>query len=127
MTDNLSPLDADRLFFSSLLDANLETLNQLLSNEFILIDILSGSEINKTSLLSVLKSGQVKFDAIELIESHMRIYPATALITGHTKMSGQFGETPFNINSRYTHVFIEQDDQWNMVAAQGTQISPELE
>jgi ketosteroid isomerase-like protein len=37
-------------------------------------------------------------------------------------MSGRFGETPFTVSSRYTHVFVKEQSQWRIVSAQGTQI-----
>jgi len=52
----------------------------------------------------------------------VRVYQTTAVITGRTEMSGQFGETPFATKSRYTHVYVEQQGRWRLVAAQGTKI-----
>jgi len=36
-------------------------------------------------------SGQVKFEAIKPSGSRVRLYPSTAVVTGRTEMSGQFG------------------------------------
>jgi Domain of unknown function (DUF4440) len=86
---------------------------------------MSGSEITKSMFLSVIESGQLQFEAIEPINSRLRLYGTTAVINGQTKMSGQFGEMPFTVSSRYTHVYVEHEGQWRMVAAQGTQIAAE--
>jgi hypothetical protein len=45
MTDQSDPLEADRLFFASLLEVRLDALDQLLSDDFILVDVMSGSEV----------------------------------------------------------------------------------
>jgi len=37
-------------------------------------------------------------------------------------MRGRFGNQAFAARSRYTHVYIEQEGRWRLVAAQGTQI-----
>ena len=123
--DQSDPLAADLSFFTWLLEARLEALNRLLSDDFILIDVMSGSEVTKSMLLSVIQSGQLRFEAIESINSRLRLYGTTAVINGQTQMSGQFGEMPFTVKSRYTHVYVEQQGQWRMVAAQGTQIAAE--
>jgi len=95
----------------------------LLVDDFVLIDVLSGSEITKPMLQAAIGSCQVKFDTIEVVESRMRVYAAnTAVVTGRTEMRGRVGEAAFTASSRYTHVFVAQDGHWALVSAQGTQI-----
>lgn len=121
------PLTAERQFFTSLVEASLEALDRVLADDFILIDVMRGAEVPKSLLLELVGSGQLEFDAIEPADSYVRWYQTTAVITGRTQMSGRFGGTPFTASSRYTHVYVEQQGQWRLVAAQGTQISPEPE
>jgi len=123
MHDKSDPLAAERQFFSSLIDSDVESLDRILGDDFLLIDVMTGSEVKKPDLLAVLRSGQLKFEAIEPVESQVRLYGITAVITGRTQMSGRFGETPFTASSRYTHVFVKDQGQWRLVSAQGTQIS----
>ena len=122
MHDKLNPQAAEQQFFNSLIGGDVGALDRILSDDFLLIDVMTGSEVRKPDLLAVLRSGQLKFEAIEPIESQVRHYGFTAVITGRTEMSGRFGETPFKASSRYTHVFVKDQDQWRLVSAQGTQI-----
>jgi hypothetical protein len=123
MSDVANPREADRQFFTSLIAADVAALGRLLADDFILIDVMSGSEVTKSSLLAVIESGQLRFEAIEPVESLVRLYQTTAVITGRTQMRGRFAEQPFIVSSRYTHVFVEQQGQWRLVTAQGTQVS----
>ncbi len=50
MKDELDPLAAERQFFAALVDANVETLDRVLVDDFILIDVMSGSEISSKPL-----------------------------------------------------------------------------
>jgi Domain of unknown function (DUF4440) len=125
MIDAPDPLTAERQFFTSLVEASVEGLDRVLADDFILIEVWRGSEITKPVLLAAIGSGELKFDAVEPADSHVRVYQGTAVITGRTQMTGRFGETPFTVSSRYTHVFVEQEGRWRMVSAQGTQISPQ--
>ncbi len=100
----------------------MEALDRILGDDFLLIDVMTGSEVKKPDLLAVLRLGQLKFEAIEPVESRVRLYGNTAVITGRTQMTGRFGEMPFTASSRYTHVFIREQSQWRLVTAQGTQI-----
>ena len=116
-------LETDRQFFRALLEANAAKLDGILAEDFILIDALSGSEIPKPALLAAVASFQVKLEAVDVLESRVRLYPGIAVVTGRTKMSGRFGGSPFSVSSRYTHVYIEQLGRWRLLSAQGTPIA----
>ena len=123
----LDPLAVDRQFFTSLIEADFQALDRLLARDFMLIDVMSGSEISKSSLFAVMGSGQVKFEAIEPAENLVRLYQMTAVVTGRTQMKGVLGDTPFSVSSRYTHVYVAQQSEWRLVAAQGTKVLPHPE
>ncbi|MBZ5658740.1 MAG: nuclear transport factor 2 family protein [Acidobacteriia bacterium] len=122
MHDQLDPLAAEQQFFRSLIGGDVGALDRILGDDFLLIDVMTGSEVKKPDLLAVLGSGQLKFEAIQPVESQVRLYGTTAVITGRTQMSGRFGEAVFTASSRYTHVFVKEQSQWRLVSAQGTQI-----
>ena len=73
MTYALNPREADRQFFTSLIEANVEALERLLADDFILIDVMSGSEITKPAFFEVIKSGQIEFESIEPAENRVRM------------------------------------------------------
>ena len=123
MNDESSPVHAERQFFAFLVQADVKRLDRILSEDFLLIDVMTGSEITKSVLLAVLGSGQLKFDGIEQLESRFRTYGKTAVVTGRTQMSGRFDERPFTASSRYTHVYVKDQSHWQLISAQGTQIT----
>src|SRR5258708_30661293 len=123
MHNQSDPLGAEQQFFSSLIGGDVGALDRILGDDFLLIDVMTGSEVKKPDLLAVLGSGQLKFEAFQPVESQVRLYGITAVITGRTEMIGRFGETPFTSSSRYTHVFVKDQSQWRLVSAQGTQIA----
>ena len=86
----MEPLATERQFFSALLEAKLESLDQVLVDDFLLIDV-SGSEISKPALLGAVGSGQLKFEVVvvEVVESRVRLYSGTAVSTNARK-SGPF-------------------------------------
>ena len=123
MNDDLSALQAEQQFFASLIRADVQRLDSILGEDFLLIDVMTGSEITKSSLLAVLGSGQLKFETIHPFEQRIRTCGETAVVTGRTQMSGRFQENPFTASSRYTHVYVKAQFQWKLVSAQGTQIT----
>jgi ketosteroid isomerase-like protein len=125
MQTQTSPLATDRRFFDALIAADLKSLEQILAEDFILIDVMSGSENTRSAMLSAIGERQIKFEAIVPSENRVRTYGNVAVVTGRTQMDGRVGESPFSAKSRYTHVFVEQQGEWRMVAAQGTPIPGE--
>jgi ketosteroid isomerase-like protein len=121
--EDSDPLAVERRFFAALIEGNVKELKRLLDEDFVLIDVMSGSEIGKAALLAAIGLGQLKFEAIEPLEARVRRYGATAIITGRTRMNGRFETTPFEAHSRYTHVFFQEQGRWRLVSAQGTPIT----
>jgi ketosteroid isomerase-like protein len=123
MDTKLDPLVTERAFFSALLSGNIDSLDTILADDFLMVDLLAGSEITKPMLLAAVGSSQVKFEAIDPVESKVRVYSTdTAIVVGRTEMRLRAGESTVSASSRYTHVFVLQDGGWQLASAQGTQI-----
>jgi len=88
----------------------------------VLVDVFKGGEIDKTAFLAVLESGQLQFDTIERPALNIRRYRDAAVVVGETRMAGQFNQAPFEVRSRYTHVYVQSAGFWQLVSAQGTAI-----
>jgi hypothetical protein len=125
MEEAADPLAAERAFFTALAEAGREALDRVLADDFLLIDVMRGAEITKAALLAVLGSGQIRFQVIEPAAQRVRRYQATAVVTGRTRLSGQFGGAPFAALSPYAHGNIEQHGRRRLVAAQGMPIAAE--
>lgn len=123
MKDKSAPLAADRQFFAALIEGDAEALDRILAEDFILIDVMRGDEVEKDSILALVRSGRLTFEGVEHAEPRVRMYGATAVITGRSQLRGVFEQTPFEVQSRYTHVYVEQQARWRLVAAQGTQVA----
>ncbi|WP_329459459.1 nuclear transport factor 2 family protein [Streptomyces sp. NBC_01497] len=115
---------ADRLFFASLVRADGAGLARLLDDRFVLVDVLGGSAIPKPDLLEAVTSGLLGFDTVTADEGEpsVRLFGSTALVVGHTRMTGRFRGGSWTADSRYTHVFVHPADAgpWRLVGAQGT-------
>lgn len=100
-----NPEIAEQEFFKALVEANQETLDGLLADDFVLVDVLTGSEVSKAALLEIVGARGVRFGVIDRINFRVRLYGAVAVITGQTAVSGDFNNQRFEVDSRYTHVF----------------------
>ena len=120
----MNALTTDSDFFAALIQGDTAALDRILADDFVLIGVVDGSEIPKNDLLTAIDLRQVEFESIEPSENRVRVYYTMAVVTGRTDMKGRMGDTPFALSSRYTHVFVEQEGECRLVAAQGTQIPP---
>jgi ketosteroid isomerase-like protein len=125
LNDKPDPIEADRQFFRSLINTDVASLSRILTDDFLLIDVMQGLEVSKPALLGAIELGQLKFESIDPADTRVRFYQTTAVVTGRTLMRGQAGGSPFTLRSRYTHVYVELLGQWRLVSAQGTQIAAE--
>jgi ketosteroid isomerase-like protein len=123
MSNETDALAAETSFFTALLAGDAEKLQHLLTDDFMLIDVMSGSEISKEALVGLVGAKQLVFHKIDHIEAKARLYGDTAVITGRTLMGVSMGEMAGEVKSRYTHVFVKQDGAWHFASAQGTQIA----
>ena len=117
-----NPEVADQEFFNALIEGDRVELDRLLADDFLLIDVLTGSEVSKADLLEAVVAAALRFEEIDRIDYRVRIYGTVAVTTGQTEIIGDFKGRRFEVASRYTHVFEQQLGDWRMVAAQGTQI-----
>jgi ketosteroid isomerase-like protein len=115
-------LAAERQFFDALIESNGDGLDALLSDDFILVDVMTGSEMARSGLIDVVKSGLLKFDSIAPAEVRVRVHGSTAIVNGRTEMSGHYGPASFTARSRYTHVYLHDGSRWRLTSAQGTPI-----
>jgi ketosteroid isomerase-like protein len=115
-------LAAELQFFTALRHADGKGLGELLTDNFLLIDVMRGAEVSRADLIAAVGSKQLTFDAIEQGETKVRFYQTTAIVTGRTRMSGRFGPTSFTTHSRYTHVYVLERRHWRLASAQGTPI-----
>ena len=114
---------AEERFFDALAAGDVARIEDLLHEDFLIVDLMSGGVADRASFLAALRDRLVAFDRVQLVERAGRRHGDRAVIVGRTEMSGTFGGAPFAAASRYTHVLVRDgDDRWRLVSAQGTQI-----
>jgi ketosteroid isomerase-like protein len=116
---------ADRGFFCALLERDVPALEELLSADFQIVDVASGSLHERGSFLEAIGAGAVTFQQIQTFppERTIRVEGSTAIVTGRTAMCFANAEGELTlVNSRYTHVFRGGAGRWQLASAQGTPI-----
>ncbi len=104
------------------LTGNVAVMDGLLADDYVSISA-SGTLQTKEDTLARLRSGRKHITAIELSDSKVRFYGATALVTSFAHVTGTnaTGETVGNF--RYTHVYVRNaQGQWKMVSSEASKI-----
>jgi ketosteroid isomerase-like protein len=115
---------AEDQFFDALRASDVERLDQLLAQDFLVVDVISGAVIERAAFIAALRDGLLEFQRVHLIERVTREYGDVAIIVGRTDLSGSFDEASFTAASRYTHVLRrDRDGLWRLVSGQGTRIA----
>jgi ketosteroid isomerase-like protein len=110
-------------FFLALLQRDMELLEDVVADDCVLIDVLTGSEVPRAVFVELVGSQKLVFDSIERLDVRARLYGTTAVVTGETQMIGRFDAKPFRVHSRYTHVYAQGTDGFRLVNAQGTPVT----
>ena len=115
----------DAAFFTALLDRDLSALEALLADDFVIVEVGTGSVHPRLAFLEAIRDGAVAFEAIETHpdETQIRHYGNIAVVIGQTTMSFVDAEgSAFRAGSRYTHIFGIDGGRWQLLSAQGTPI-----
>jgi ketosteroid isomerase-like protein len=123
VTGSADVLDAEQRFFAAVLAGDGGALDQVLTRDFVLVDVMTGSEISGSILTELVGSRQLRFESIERLDARVRRYGSAAVVIGQTRMRGRFADQPFGAHSRYTHVYVRRSRGWQLASAQGTPIA----
>jgi ketosteroid isomerase-like protein len=120
-------LATDAAFFAALLAADAHKLEELLADDFLIVDVNQGAVTARAPFIGFVASGAARFEAIDMTPADcvVRIYGEMAIVVGATAMRFKLDDgTSFAARSRYTHVFVRAPSgAWRLVTAQGTPIA----
>ena len=90
-----------------------------LAEDYVAISPL-GQVTTKQEALSARKSGQLRYDTIDVSDMVVRLYGDTAVVTARADVKGhQLGED-FSGPYRYTRVWVRRSGHWQTVSYQAT-------
>ncbi|MEV4110272.1 nuclear transport factor 2 family protein [Nonomuraea sp. NPDC049695] len=127
-TDRATLLKHDQSFFDALVAGDLGVLEELLSDDFILVGLQDGAVADKRIVLDLVASGALAFPRIDSFpdEAIVRVIGNVGIVVGRTgmKVTNPDGTT-YSAGSRYTHVYATgSPGTWRLTSAQGTAIRP---
>lgn len=104
------------------LKGDVATYEKLLADDYISISVL-GKASTKPEIIESIKSGKTKFDAIDVLDSQVRVHGDAAVVIGLANVKGHSGDTDISGQYRSTRVWIKQKGQWKTVSFQATRVA----
>jgi hypothetical protein len=125
MTSTNGPLRRDDAFLHALVIGDSPALDGLLADDFAIVDVLTGADIDKRSLLRVIASGELAFATITPAERRVRLYGGAAVVNGRTQMAGELPVPPSKQRAATRMCSRSRASIGGSWLAQGTQIADE--
>ena len=117
-----TPEHTDDDFFAALLADDTDALDELLAQDFLIVDVVRGGITSRATFIAAIREALAEFSEINVAERSIRSYGDAAVIIGRTRMRGKIADESFVVESRYTHVVVSDGESWRLVSAQGTRI-----
>jgi ketosteroid isomerase-like protein len=118
--DQIKKLETDRA--AAVVQADVATLDKETSDDYSLITV-NGQMSDKAQMLNGFKSGQSKLTKNDLSDLKVRVYGATAVVTGKSDVQGTLGGKDVTGPVMFTRVYVQKGGHWVSVAFQQTRIS----
>ena len=96
--------------------ADTATLDSILADSYV-DSSEQGQRSDKQGIFSVLKSGDLKFESVKVLDMQVHAYGAAAFVTGTGVQSGTFKGEPLSPRLIFTDTFIRQNGKWRAVAS----------
>jgi hypothetical protein len=112
-------LDLERQAREATLKRDSEFSERTLSDDYVAITPL-GQVINKADTIAARRSGQLRYDSIDVSDMVVRLYGNTAVVTARAEVRGKDLGEEFNGPYRYTRVWVKRNGRWQTVSYQAT-------
>ncbi|HKI24995.1 MAG TPA: nuclear transport factor 2 family protein [Candidatus Sulfotelmatobacter sp.] len=112
-------VDMERQAREASLRRDADFSQRTLADDYVAITPL-GQVTTKQDTLSARKSGQLRYESLDVTDMVVRIYGDTAVVTARADVKGhQLGED-FSGPYRYTRVWVRRGGHWQAVSYQAT-------
>jgi ketosteroid isomerase-like protein len=106
-------------WFNALLKEDVTSLDSLLSGD-VTLSFPGGNLMPRMEFLSYFKAGELFYDSAQHVNSMIRVYGETGIVTGQSNLAFRFKGNAGSERLRYTAVYIRKDGRWLLTAWQST-------
>ncbi len=104
------------------LKADTAFLEKTLADDYVGISGMTGGLMTRDQAIQLRKSGDIKYDSIDVGDRKIRIYGNTAVVTSEATVKGTMKGQDISGDYRGTRVWVKQKGTWKAVSFQTTPI-----
>jgi len=93
----------------------LDSLSLLLDKDMLYIHS-NGLIQKREEMIESFKNGSLLLDSVKIMDTSLRMFGTTAIITGKGNFFGSMRGTPFQSNLLYTEVYVNENQHWKLVS-----------
>jgi ketosteroid isomerase-like protein len=122
MSDNGQMIiDLDRKRMNAMAQKDIATLNALLSDDLVYTHSTARLDTKK-SLIEAMESGRTVYTGVEPSDVKAQDLGSAVVLTGSARMHVMSNGKPNSFGVRFTDVYVNNGEQWQMVAWQSTRL-----
>ncbi len=115
-------LEVDTQRADAYVNGDVATLDRILADDCTYVHP-SGKVETKAELLAGFKAQDRKYKSIKRDDVVVRIYGNTAIVTGRNSISAEYQGKNYDVQNRFTRVYVKQTGKWRLVAHHGSNIA----
>jgi uncharacterized protein (TIGR02246 family) len=116
-------LSADNARIKARESADVQTMSKIYADDYTLVTA-EGDIRTKGDQIGEMRSGQLQFRPIELLERTVRIYDDTAIVQSHERSIIIRDGRDIGGDFRANRIYVKRDGRWQLVLTQVTRIAP---
>ena len=117
--EEMALVDVEDRWVAALVKGDVPTLDMLFVETYVDTDE-EGHRSDKSELLDVVRSGELRFESIKLSDERVYLYGNFAVVTGTGEQVGMFQGKALKTKVVFTDSFVFQNGRWRAVASQRT-------
>ena len=122
MPDNRQKIiDLDKKRMHAMAQKDIATLNALLSDDLVYTHSTARLDTKK-SLIEAMESGKTVYTAVEPADVQAQDLGSAVVLTGSARIGVIANGNPVSFRVRFTDVYANKGDQWQMVTWQSTRL-----
>jgi ketosteroid isomerase-like protein len=111
----------ERRRFAAMVAQDVATLEPMLAEELRYVHS-NGQLENKAQFLETIRSGRLRYRAINVQELDVRSYDDVAVVIGKLTADAEAGGQAVALTLRFTDVYVNRDGRWQLVAWQSARL-----